>query len=106
MKFDVNDPANPKYISDFDYPLPDMRVLDYMFPEGNAHQAEFTRNNRWIIGTDEDLSPFRLLNDSFSITSGPNAGSYLGGEFVTVPIRTYPDSQINGPTIYGGYGVS
>ena len=105
VKFNVNDPANPVYINDSDYPLPDTLFPDYMFPEGNAHQAEFTRNNRWIIGTDEDFSPFRLLNDSFSITSGPNAGSYPGGEFGwTVPIRTYPDSQINGPTIYGGYG--
>jgi hypothetical protein len=105
VKLNVNDPANPEYISDFDYPLPDTLFPDYMFPEGNAHQAEFTRNNRWIIGTDEDFSPFRLLNDSFSITSGPNAGGYPGGEFGwTVPIRTYPESQINGPTIYGGYG--
>ena len=61
-----------------------------MFPEGNAHQAEFTRNNRWIIGTDEDFSPFRLLNDSFSITSGPNAGSYSGGEFADGPDPDVP----------------
>ena len=86
VKLNVNDPASPKYIADSDYPLPDTLFPDYMFPEGNAHQAEFTRNNRWIIGTDEDFSPFRLLNDSFSITSGPNAGSYPGGEFGwTVP---------------------
>ena len=78
VKFNVNDPANPVYIIDSDYPLPDTLFPDYMFPEGNAHQAEFTRNNRWIIGTDEDFSPFRLLNDSFSITSGPNAGTLPG----------------------------
>jgi PA domain/LVIVD repeat len=104
-KFNVNDPANPEYISDFDYPLPDTLFPNFMFPEGNAHQAEFTRNNRWIIGTDEDFSPFRLLNDEFAVTSGPNAGNYPGGEFGwTVPIASYPDGQINGPTIYGGYG--
>jgi hypothetical protein len=105
VKFNVNDPANPQYIDDFDYPLPDTLFPNFMFPEGNAHQAEFTRGNRWIIGTDEDFSPFRLLNDEFSITSGANAGNYPGGEFGwTVPITTYPDSQLNGPTIYGGYG--
>ena len=104
-KFNVNDPANPEYISDFDYPLPDTLFPNFMFPEGNAHQAEFTRNNRWIIGTDEDFSPFRLLNDEFAVTSGPNAGNYPGGEFGwTVPIASYPDGQMNGPTIYGGYG--
>ena len=105
VKFNVNDPANPGYMIDSDYPLPDTLFPDFMFPEGNAHQAEFTRNNRWIIGTDEDFSPYRLLNDSFSITSGPNAGDYPGGEFGwTVPIVSYPDQQLNGPTIYGGYG--
>jgi PA domain/LVIVD repeat len=105
VKFNVNDPANPEYISDFDYPLPDTLFPNFQFPEGNAHQAEFTRNNRWIIGTDEDFSPYRLLNDEFEVTSGPNAGKYPGGEFGwTVPIVSYPDGQINGPTIYGGYG--
>jgi hypothetical protein len=105
VQLNVNDPANPEYIIDSDYPLPDSLFPNFMFPEGNAHQAEFTRNNRWIIGTDEDFSPFRLLNDEFSITTGPNAGNYPGGEFGwTVPISTYPDGQLNGPTIYGGYG--
>jgi LVIVD repeat len=105
VKFNVNDPANPRYIADSDYPLPDTLFPNFMFPEGNAHQAEFTRSNRLIIGTDEDFSPFRLLNDEFAVTSGPNAGNYPGGEFGwTVPIASYPDGQINGPTIYGGYG--
>ena len=40
---------------DSDYPLPDTLFPAFEFPEGNAHQAEFTRNNRWIIGTDEDF---------------------------------------------------
>jgi hypothetical protein len=105
VKFNVNDPANPQYIDDFDYPLPDTLFPNFMFPEGNAHQAEFSRRNRLIIGTDEDFSPFRLLDDEFAVTSGPNAGNYPGGEFGwTVPIASYPDGQINGPTIYGGYG--
>jgi LVIVD repeat/PA domain len=105
VKFNVNDPANPQYITDFDYPLPDTLFPNFLFPEGNAHQAEFTRRNRFIIGTDEDFSPFRLLNDEFAVTSGPNAGNYPGGEFGwTVPIASYPDGQLNGPTIYGGYG--
>ncbi len=30
-------------------------------PEGNAHQAEFTADSRFIIGTDEDFDPYRLL---------------------------------------------
>jgi hypothetical protein len=28
-------------------------------PEGNAHQAEFTADNRFFIGTEEDFGPYR-----------------------------------------------
>jgi hypothetical protein len=102
---DVDDPANPVFIADSDYPFPDTLFPEVEFPEGNAHQAEFSPGGRFIIGTDEDFSPYRLKDDVFNITTGPNAGAYPGGEFGwTVPIATYPDGQINGPTIYGGLG--
>jgi hypothetical protein len=102
---DVDDPANPVFLRDSDYPFPDTLFPNIEFPEGNAHQAEFSRKSRFIIGTDEDFSPYRLLDDSFTLTTGPNAGKYPGGEFGwTVPIATFPGGQINGPTIYGGYG--
>jgi len=98
---DVNDPANPVFINDSEYPYPDSLFPEVPFPEGNAHQAEFSTNDDFIIGTDEDFSPNRL--DAFNITSGPNAGAFPGGEFgFTVPLATYPDGEINGPTIYGG----
>jgi LVIVD repeat len=101
----VNDPANPSFINDTDYTFPDPLFPNIEVPEGNAHQAEFGRRNRLFIGTDEDFSPYRLLDDSFGVTSGPNAGQYRGGEFGwTKQIATYPDGQVNGPTIYGGYG--
>ena len=103
VKLNVNDPANPTYIADSEYEFPDVLFPHIQFPEGNAHQAEFTHNDRFIIGTDEDFSPRRL--ESFTITTGPNAGDYPGGEFgFTLPISEYPDSQLNGPTVYGGYG--
>ena len=102
---DVDDPANPQFISDSDYPFPDTIFPEIEVPEGNAHQAEFSPGGRFIIGTDEDFSPYRLRDDVFQITTGPNAGPYPGGEFGwTVPIATYPDGEINGPTIYGGLG--
>ena len=98
---DVDDPANPVFIDDSEYPYPDSLIPEVPFPEGNAHQAEFSPNGKFIIGTDEDFSPYRLK--AFNVTSGPNAGSFPGGEFgFTVPIATYPDEEINGPTIYGG----
>jgi hypothetical protein len=102
---DVDDPANPQFISHSDYPYPDTLFPDVEFPEGNAHQAEFSPGGRFIIGTDEDFSPYRLENDVLTFTSGPNAGDYPGGVFGwTVPIQNYPDQEVAGPTIYGGLG--
>jgi len=102
---DVDDPANPTFIADSDYPFPDSLLPDVEFPEGNAHQAEFSPNGRYIIGTDEDFSPYRLDDDALKVTSGPAAGDYPGGVFGwTVPIQDYPGGEIAGPTIYGGLG--
>ena len=60
----VNDPANPVFLGDTDYPSVDPEVLAAfgisLIPEGNAHQGEFTIDNRFIIGTDEDFDPYRL----------------------------------------------
>ncbi len=102
---DVDDPAKPTFVSDSDYSFPDTLFPDVEFPEGNAHQAEFSPGGRYIIGTDEDFSPYRLDDDALKVTSGPNAGDYPGGVFGwTVPIQEYPDDVVSGPTIYGGLG--
>jgi len=64
----VDDPANPRFLSDTDYAAVDEQLLEQMgvalSPEGNGHQAEFTIDNRFVIGTDEDFDPFR-----FSVTT-------------------------------------
>jgi hypothetical protein len=105
VQLDVDDPANPVVISDSDYPFPDTLFPGVEVPEGNAHQAEFSPGGRYIIGTDEDFAPYRLRDDVLRVTSGPNAGSYPGGEFAwTVPIASLEGQQIAGPTIYGGLG--
>ena len=105
VQLDVDDPANPKFIADSDYSFPDTLFPNVEFPEGNAHQAEFSPSGRFIIGTDEDFSPYRLKDDALKVTSGPNAGDFPGGVFGwTVPIQDYPGQEIAGPTIYGGLG--
>ncbi len=97
----VNNPANPVFVGDSDHPDPDP-LLGISPPEGNAHQAEWSHNNKYIIGTDEDFSPFRT---AFQITTGPNAGFYGGGQFSwTVPIATKYPAGLTGPTIWGGSG--
>ncbi len=67
---DVTNPANPTYIDDTDYPVTDQLFPAISPPEGNAHQAEFTADNRFIIGTDEDFSPYRLRVVTDDTTSG------------------------------------
>jgi hypothetical protein len=61
---DVTNPAAPTFLSDTDYPLVDPELLlqtgASLSPEGNAHQAEFTLDNRFVIGTDEDFDPYRF----------------------------------------------
>jgi hypothetical protein len=102
VKLNVNDPANPLFIADSDYPAQDDLVPAFG-PEGNAHQAEFSRDNKYIIGTDEDFAPYRT--GAFRVTTGPNAGEYpstsVGG---AASVTTLADKRLNGPTVYGGYG--
>ena len=62
---DLTDPANPTFLSDTDYAAVDAEVPSSggiaLSPEGNAHQAEFTIDNRFVIGTDEDFDPYRFV---------------------------------------------
>jgi len=100
----VNNPANPVFVVDSDHPNPEP-LLGFSPPEGNAHQAEWSHNNKFIIGTDEDFGPARL---QFQITTPPNAGFFGGGQFSwTVPIATKFAANggvLQGPTIWGGSG--
>jgi len=102
VKLNVENPAAPLYLGDTSFDGPDpLTGLDP--PEGNAHQAEFSADNRFILASDEDFNPYRA--GSFSITGGPNAGEYPsqevgGGASVT----SLPDRTLNGPVVYGGYG--
>jgi hypothetical protein len=107
VMLDVTDPANAEFLGDTEFAAIDPELLEStgvaLTPEGNAHQAEFTIDNRFFIGTDEDFAPYRA--DDFEITSGPNAGVYPS---VIVPGAQAPaildDLTLNGPVVYGGYG--
>ena len=102
VQLDVTDPANPTLVGDTDFGTTDP-LTGKVPPEGNGHYAEFTHDNRYFLGADEDFSPFRFKE--FRMTTGANQGAYEAGEFGwTKPIATLPDNTVNGPTIYGGYG--
>lgn len=104
---DVTDPANAVFLGDTEFAPVDPELLESfgvaLTPEGNAHQGEFTIDNRFFIGTDEDFAPYRP--DDFTITTGPFAGVYPS---VIVPGGAPPaildDLTLSGPVVYGGYG--
>jgi hypothetical protein len=94
----VDNPAAPVFVDDSDYAAVDP-LTGIAPPEGNGHQAEWSHNGKWIIGTDEDFAPFRLVPE---ITSGPFAGTV----FTAVPARgipqVTPEDPMIGPSVYVG----
>lgn len=104
VKLDVSDPAKIKYLGDTDFTDPDPELLESTGgsqpPEGNGHQSEFTKDDRYLIGADEDFAPYR---SEFEITEGPNAGGYPASEGAfTKPIATLDDRSMSGPSTYVG----
>lgn len=81
VTMDVTDPANATYIADSDFANPDREALESgltVKPEGNAHQAEFSKNNDYIVAADEDFSPYAVVprntseDKEFEATQGSN----------------------------------
>jgi LVIVD repeat len=98
----IDNPANPTFVTDSDYRFPDPLMPQFDIPEGNSHQSYWDANNEFILSTDEDFSPYRTL---FEMTTGPNAGEYGAGEFGFTPtIDSQPGGTIGGPTVWGGRG--
>jgi len=109
VKLNVNDPANPLFRGDSEFTNPDPELFEQTgitrTPEGNGHQAEFTADDRFIIGTDEDFSPYRTTD--LSRVTGPPAPVPETYETAPVgggPLSVLPDKRLNGPVVYGGYG--
>jgi hypothetical protein len=101
---DVTDPANPEFIADTDYDAVDPLLLEELGvslpPEGNAHQAEFTADNRFIIGTDEDFDPYKL----FMSIAGGAAAPVSAGTATPVDEDVYigPGETLTAPTTFVG----
>ena len=100
VTMDVTDPRKATYIGDSDFAAVDEQLLeatgDSRTPEGNAHQAEFSADNKLIMAADEDFSPFSLVarnvtdGTSFDANSGDATRQLASGE------------KISGPTTYVG----
>lgn len=97
----VDKPANPVFVDDSDYPTPDP-LTGFDPPEGNGHQAWYSSDDKFILGTDEDFSPTRT---NCAIESGPNPGPTPCGEFGwTIPLKENFPGGLLGDVVYGGSG--
>jgi len=98
VKLDVTDPAHPVYLADSDFTNPDPQLLERtgesLTPEGNGHYAEFVDNGKYILSTDEDFGPSRVLTKTDD-----------GGEFRSSqngPVQLPTGGSVTGPTIFVG----
>lgn len=97
-KLDVTDPANPVFLSDTDFAAIDpVRAAfgEAITPEGNGHQAEFTRDNRYFVATDEDFDPYRV---TATMEDGTPFTAVQGSDVPAID----PDTTLAGGTRYLG----
>lgn len=92
VKLDVTDPMAPLYLGDTDFADPDPEAAENGLtvpPEGNGHQAEFTSDNRYVVGADEDFAPYALTaeNDddgtAIDASQGSDTTQLAEGETIT-----------------------
>ena len=101
---DVDDPANPAFIADTQYDAVDPLIGGGLPPEGNAHQAEFTSDNQFFIGTDEDFAPFKLF---LAIADGADQPVSAGTATpADEDVYIGPGETLSGPTVFLGNGCA
>ena len=81
---DVTNPAAPSFIADSDFASPDPEAAESglnVAPEGNAHEAEFTLDNQYIVAADEDFNAYKgvATNDDDGTTFTAIQGSGVPG---------------------------
>jgi hypothetical protein len=107
---DVTDPSNPTIVGDFDYAACDQVIQaelgECLEPEGNAHQGEWNSDGSVFIGTDEDFDSFRTtpLTRVTGDANFPAPEEYTTVAVGGAPVTILPDTRLNGPVAYGGYG--
>jgi len=99
-KLNVDDPANPVFISDTDFAEFDPVRAEVdpgteVTPEGNGHQAEFTKDNEFFIATDEDFDPYRV---TATMADGTPFTAVQGSDVPAID----PDTSLAGGTRFLG----
>lgn len=100
VSVDMTDVKRPVYLGDTDFTNPDPQLLESTGltekPEGNGHQGEFTLDNKYVIGADEEFSPNGTEGTTddtaapFQVSQGSNTPQLQGGE------------SLNGDAVYVG----
>ncbi|MDQ5811943.1 MAG: hypothetical protein M3358_14660 [Actinomycetota bacterium] len=96
---DVTDPPNATYIADSDFKNPDPEALQSGFtvePEGNAHQAEFSLKNNYIVAADEDFSPYSV--EARNVTDAAEFEATQGSDTPQID----GDTSLEGQTVFVG----
>jgi hypothetical protein len=93
VKIDITNVKAPQYLGDTDFANPDPELLESAGlsekPEGNAHQAEFTIDNKYVIGADEDFGPDSAEGSTdddpavFTSSQGNHTTHVYGGDTVS-----------------------
>ena len=95
-------PGNVTLIAESDYAQLDEERLargHQISPEGNAHQSELSPNNKFLIGTDEDFNPYRVVA---TITSGPYSGTEYGATSASGTPPISASTSVSGTPTYVG----
>ena len=104
VQLDVSNPASPRYITDTSFDAPDL-LTGFDPPEGNAHQAEFSYDNQYILAADEDFGPYRLSQKIAGVEADPPFGFGAPVDADGVPIdglQIDVDEPLTGGTLYVG----
>src|SRR5829696_967700 len=104
ITLDVTNPAAPVPLSDTDFAATDPARVphgQFITPEGNAHEAEFTRDDKFFFATDEDFDPYRVVATFLD-------GQAAGNTFTAIQGSDTPsinkDNPLGGETRFLGLG--
>jgi hypothetical protein len=103
---DVTNPRDVSLIAQSDYAELDEERLargHEISPEGNAHQSELSPDFDYMVGTDEDFSPYRVVA---TITSGDFAGTEFSAVSASETPQVDKNTSIQGSPEYVGRACS
>jgi hypothetical protein len=103
VKVDVTDVQAPALLGDTDFAAIDPEAAESgltVVPEGNGHQAEFTSDDQYVVGADEDFAPYALT--ARNTTDGTDVNASQGSD-----TRKLEEGQtVTGQAVFGGRGCN